>query len=111
MTSPWSDECGFLNNNGSADKGKGGGFIAGADIRQIEGVKSVDEGTELARQGQHILQHFGRFTFPVVAAVNGHCMGGGTEFILACNYRIAAVDAAIALPEIKLGILPGFGGT
>ncbi|NIQ93901.1 MAG: fatty oxidation complex subunit alpha, partial [Desulfuromonadales bacterium] len=91
--------------------GKKSGFIAGADIRQIEGVDNPEEGRRLARQGQNILKKWGEFTFPVVCAIHGHCMGGGTEFALACNYRIASSDASVALPEIKLGILPGFGGT
>ncbi|MFO7982778.1 MAG: 3-hydroxyacyl-CoA dehydrogenase NAD-binding domain-containing protein [Desulfuromonadales bacterium] len=87
------------------------GFIAGADVHQIEDVDTPEEGARLSRQGQDILQKWGNFNFPVVCAIHGHCMGGGTEFALACNFRIAAQDAAIALPEIKLGILPGFGGT
>jgi len=90
---------------------KEGGFIAGADIEAIEEVDDPDLGADLAREGQRILGRFGTLPFPVVAALHGHCMGGGTEFALACNYRIAAEDAAIALPEIKLGIFPGFGGT
>lgn len=107
-------------NRLSAEKGvqgtvvtsaKPGGFIAGADIRQIEGVDYPEQGANLARQGQRIFGLWAALPFPVVAAVHGHCMGGGTEFILACHYRVAAEDAAIALPEVKLGILPGFGGT
>ncbi|NIQ95705.1 MAG: fatty acid oxidation complex subunit alpha FadJ, partial [Desulfuromonadales bacterium] len=91
--------------------GKKSGFIAGADIKQIEDVDNPEEGRRLAREGQRILKKWGEFAFPVVCAIHGHCMGGGTEFALACNYRIASSDASVALPEIKLGILPGFGGT
>jgi len=90
---------------------KSGGFIAGADIRSFDGVRDAAEGADLARQGQRIFGLWAALPFPTVAAVHGHCMGGGTEFILACTCRIAAADAVIALPEVRLGILPGFGGT
>lgn len=91
--------------------GKEGGFIAGADIRMIEGVTEAEQGTEFALRGQRVLDRWAALPFPVVAAVHGHCMGGGTEFILACRYRIVAEDAAIAFPEVNLGIFPGLGGT
>jgi 3-hydroxyacyl-CoA dehydrogenase/enoyl-CoA hydratase/3-hydroxybutyryl-CoA epimerase len=90
---------------------KSGGFIAGADIREIQRVTDAAEGADLAREGQRIFGLWADLPFPVVAAIHGHCMGGGTEFALACGYRIAAPDATIALPEVRLGILPGFGGT
>ncbi len=91
--------------------GKDSGFIAGADINEIEQVTDVTQGTALAAEGQRILGRFAELPYPVVAAINGHCMGGGTEFVLACGYRVASEDLAIALPEVKLGIFPGFGGT
>ncbi len=90
---------------------KEGGFIAGADVKQIQAVTDPAEGERLAREGQRIFGLWADLRFPVVAAVHGHCMGGGTEFILACHARIVAENAAIALPEIKLGLFPGFGGT
>jgi 3-hydroxyacyl-CoA dehydrogenase/enoyl-CoA hydratase/3-hydroxybutyryl-CoA epimerase len=90
---------------------KPGGFIAGADIGEIEAVTDATVGTTLAREGQRILGLWSELPFPVVAALHGHCLGGGAEFALACDFRIAAPDATIALPEVKLGILPGFGGT
>ncbi|WP_305041541.1 3-hydroxyacyl-CoA dehydrogenase NAD-binding domain-containing protein [Geoalkalibacter sp.] len=90
---------------------KEAGFIAGADIGQIAAVADAAEGERLAREGQRIFERWAQLPFPVVAAVHGHCMGGGTEFILACHYRIAAEQASIALPEVKLGLFPGFGGT
>jgi 3-hydroxyacyl-CoA dehydrogenase/enoyl-CoA hydratase/3-hydroxybutyryl-CoA epimerase len=88
-----------------------GGFIAGADIGEIEQVTDPDKGAELAAVGQRIFDRWAALPFPVLAAIHGHCMGGGTEFALACDYRILGDSAIIALPEIKLGILPGFGGT
>jgi 3-hydroxyacyl-CoA dehydrogenase/enoyl-CoA hydratase/3-hydroxybutyryl-CoA epimerase len=90
---------------------KYGGFIAGADIHEIESVTDAAAGAELARQGQRIFGLWSALPFPVVAALHGHCLGGGTEFALACHYHIATPDAVIALPEVRLGILPGFGGT
>jgi len=87
------------------------GFIAGADINAIADVRDTEQGAELARQGQRTFSLWNMLPFPVVAAIHGHCIGGGTEFALSCHYRIASEDAVIALPEVKLGILPGFGGT
>ncbi len=74
-------------------------------------ITDPQQGTEKARRGQRILQRWSRLPFPVVAAIHGHCMGGGTEFALACGFRVVAEDAEISLPEVKLGIFPGFGGT
>ena len=90
---------------------KPGGFIAGADIGAIEHVTDPDKGAELAATGQRIFGLWENLPIPVLAAIHGHCMGGGTEFALACHYRISAENMVIALPEVKLGILPGFGGT
>ncbi len=91
--------------------GHASGFIAGADIGEIEHVTDPTMGAELAALGQDIFNLWASLPFPVLAAIHGHCMGGGTEFALACHYRIVAENAVIALPEVKLGILPGFGGT
>ncbi|KIH77082.1 3-hydroxyacyl-CoA dehydrogenase / enoyl-CoA hydratase / 3-hydroxybutyryl-CoA epimerase [Geoalkalibacter ferrihydriticus] len=90
---------------------KNAGFIAGADIREIAAVQDAAEGERLAREGQQIFESWARLPFPVVAAIHGHCMGGGTEFALACHYRVVTENSSIALPEIKLGLFPGFGGT
>ena len=90
---------------------KEAGFIAGADIGSFTKVSSAAEGAELARRGQEILGIWAELPIPTVAAIHGHCLGGGTEFALACSSRILAEGAHLALPEIKLGILPGFGGT
>ncbi len=87
------------------------GFIAGADISAIADVTEIETGRNLARQGQQIFSRWAALPFPVVAAVHGHCLGGGTEFALACSARVVAENASFALPEVRLGILPGFGGT
>lgn len=93
--------------------GKAAGFIAGADIAEF---KTFDErGTvfESIRFGQNVLQKLAELPCPTVAAIHGHCMGGGTELALACRYRVASTDDStrIALPEVKLGIYPGWGGS
>ncbi len=90
-----------------------GGFCAGADINLIERVTSIEIGTELARRGQEVFAMISQLKLPTVAAIHGACVGGGCELALACQYRIllSASSTRIGLPEIKLGIIPGFGGT
>src|SRR5271166_5101491 len=86
--------------------GSGKGFSGGADIREFGTPKSYAE--------PHLLTVLGTIeecAKPVIAAIEGNCMGGGLELALACHYRIAAPSARIALPEVKLGLLPGAGGT
>jgi len=93
--------------------GKDGSFIAGADVREIGAIGDAASGAAGARTGQRIFQRLDRLPLPVVAAVDGICLGGGTELILACDYRLASdrPETRIGLPEVKLGIIPGFGGT
>ena len=86
--------------------GSGKGFSGGADIREFGTPKS------LAAPNLHgVLRAAEDCTKPVIAAIAGVCMGGGLELALACHYRIASPDAQVALPEVKLGLLPGAGGT
>lgn len=87
-------------------------FIAGADIREIKDVDSIEKGRQISRGGQKLLAELEALPFPVVTAINGHCLGGGLETALATTYRIAADDNyQIGLPEVQLGLLPGAGGT
>lgn len=88
-------------------------FIAGADVAEITAIKEAGEGEQKAAKGQAILQALNALKFPVIAAIDGICLGGGTELALACHYRIASDSdkTNIGLPEVNLGILPGFGGT
>lgn len=88
-------------------------FIAGADIEEIKGMTTKEQFETAVKGGQDIMNMVEDLPMPTFAAVNGACMGGGCEFILACDYRIASEDSStkIGLPEIQLGILPGFGGT
>lgn len=91
----------------------GGGekaFVAGADINELA-RKSPISGKETSERGQMILSSIERFPKPVIAAINGFALGGGCELAMACHMRIAAENAQIGLPEVTLGIIPGFGGT
>jgi 3-hydroxyacyl-CoA dehydrogenase/enoyl-CoA hydratase/3-hydroxybutyryl-CoA epimerase len=93
--------------------GKDGAFIAGADVNEIGAIRTEADGEAGARAGQRVFLRLDRLSVPVVAAVDGLCLGGGTELILACDYRLASDrrETKIGLPEIRLGIIPGFGGT
>lgn len=92
---------------------KKSGFIAGADINEFTAITNEAEGFELIRRGQIIFDKIEQLPFPTIALIDGFCMGGGTELILSCDYRIASDDkkTRIGLPEVKLGIHPGFGGS
>ena len=94
------------------ESAKQGIFIAGADINEIKDIRSIDEAYEKARFGQQILHQISLLPFPSLAVINGACVGGGCELALACSYRIISDDkkAIIGLPEVSLGIIPGFGG-
>lgn len=86
-------------------------FVAGADISEFADF-SVDEGSQLAARGQKILFDFiENLSTPVIAAVNGFALGGGLELAMACHFRIASTNAKMGLPEVSLGVIPGYGGT
>jgi 3-hydroxyacyl-CoA dehydrogenase/enoyl-CoA hydratase/3-hydroxybutyryl-CoA epimerase len=93
--------------------GKAAGFIAGADIKEFESFDRAGTVLDALSYGQRVLQSLARLRCPTVAAIHGHCMGGGTELALACRYRVASSDPStrIGLPEVKLGIFPGWGGS
>ena len=93
--------------------GKDAGFIPGADIKGFEEIAAKGQVEDWIRRGQLAFQKLAELRCPTVAAIHGHCMGGGTEIALACRYRIASRDekTRIGLPEIKLGIYPGWGGS
>jgi 3-hydroxyacyl-CoA dehydrogenase/enoyl-CoA hydratase/3-hydroxybutyryl-CoA epimerase len=93
--------------------GKPDNFIAGADIKEFTQIGSVEEGEALSRAGQAIFDTLEGSRTPVVAAIHGTCVGGGTELSLACDYRVAADDrkTSIGLPEVMLGLIPGAGGS
>ena len=93
--------------------GKPEGFIAGADIKQFVAVTTAQEAIALAGKGHDLLNRIEGSKIPFVAAINGICLGGGTELALACAGRVASDDpkTAIGLPEVQLGLVPGMGGT
>jgi 3-hydroxyacyl-CoA dehydrogenase / enoyl-CoA hydratase / 3-hydroxybutyryl-CoA epimerase len=88
-------------------------FIAGADIKEIVTVTSEEQGYNASRQGQNIFNALSSLPYPTVAVIDGACAGGGTEFALACTYRLASDNprTRIALPEVNLGLFPGWGGS
>jgi enoyl-CoA hydratase len=85
-------------------------FVAGADIAELAKMGSID-GVEVSRMGQRAFRALELSRKPVLAAVNGFALGGGCELALACHLRIASENAKFGLPEVKLGIIPGYGGT
>src|SRR6266545_3080961 len=91
---------------GAGDKS----FIAGADINEVATDTPV-QAEEKTRRGQHLMDLIENLGKPVVAAINGFALGGGCEAALACTIRLAAETAKFGLPEVKLGIIPGYGGT
>lgn len=93
--------------------GKSNGFIMGADINEFTSIQTADEGFKLIRLGQQLFDRLEALPCPTVAVINGFCLGGGFELAMACTYRIALETdkAVIGLPEVQLGLHPGFGGT
>lgn len=91
---------------GAGDKA----FIAGADINEMARATAV-AGHQFARRGQAVFDRIAAASKPVIAVINGFCLGGGCELALACTFRFAADTAELGQPEINLGIIPGYGGS
>jgi 3-hydroxyacyl-CoA dehydrogenase/enoyl-CoA hydratase/3-hydroxybutyryl-CoA epimerase len=93
--------------------GKPSIFIAGADVTEFTKATTVQQAAEYTRFGQQLFHRFSRLPQVTVAAINGACLGGGTELALSCDYRIMSESpkSSIGLPEVKLGIFPAWGGT
>ena len=85
-------------------------FIAGADIAQMQDM-NVEEAREFGALGQEVTLLFERLPMPVIACVNGFALGGGCEMAMACDFIYATETAVFGQPEVKLGLIPGFGGT
>lgn len=86
-------------------------FVAGADISEFAHF-SVEDGGRLAAKGQELLfDYVENFSKPVIGAVNGFALGGGLELAMSCHFRIASDNARMGLPEVSLGVIPGYGGT
>ena len=99
--------CKVIILTGSGEKA----FVAGADISEFAHFDVV-QGGELARKGQELLFNFvENLSTPVIAAVNGFALGGGLELAMAAHFRIASSNAKMGLPEVSLGVIPGYGGT
>lgn len=90
--------------------GEGKAFVAGADIAAMTQM-STGEAEEFAATGHRVFSEIERFRCPVIAAVNGFALGGGCELALACDFIHASSKAKLGLPEVTLGLIPGFGGT
>ncbi|MFN8155100.1 MAG: enoyl-CoA hydratase-related protein [Bacteroidia bacterium] len=85
-------------------------FIAGADIAEFSSF-NLAQGMELSAHGHHVFNSVEQCRKPVIAAVNGFALGGGCELAMACHLRVAAENAKFGQPEVKLGLIPGYGGT
>ena len=100
-------DCKVIIITGSGDKA----FVAGADIKEFSNF-TVAQARGLAQRGHTVLcdliEHSNK---PVIAAINGFCLGGGLELAMACHIRVASSNAKMALPEVSLGVIPGYGGT
>jgi enoyl-CoA hydratase len=85
-------------------------FVAGADIKEMNSL-SADQAKAFAEKGQSVFRKLENLKIPVIAAVNGFALGGGLELALACDFIYASENAKLGLPEVSLGLIPGFGGT
>ncbi len=90
--------------------GEGKAFVAGADIKELSKMKP-DMAYTFSRKGQQAFERLERLDIPVIAAINGFTLGGGCELALACDIRIASRTAKFGMPEVSLGLMPGFAGT
>jgi len=102
-----STVCRAIIVTGSGEKA----FVAGADIKEFAKFNS-EQGKKLSAEGHKILfDKIANFTKPIIAAVNGFALGGGLELAMACHLRVASENARMGLPEVSLGLIPGYGGT
>uniref|UniRef100_A0AAQ5ZC15 Trifunctional enzyme subunit alpha, mitochondrial n=1 Tax=Amphiprion ocellaris TaxID=80972 RepID=A0AAQ5ZC15_AMPOC len=110
MGEVWADNA---VNSAVLISSKPGCFIAGADINMIQACKDAEEVAKLSQEGQKMFEQVEKSPKPIVAAINGSCLGGGLEFAIACQYRVATKSKKTVLgtPEVMLGLLPGAGGT
>ncbi|CAK7045534.1 MAG: Short-chain-enoyl-CoA hydratase [Desulfovibrio sp.] len=84
-------------------------FVAGADIAEMQHLTPT-QAAAFSRAGNSVMDQLENFPVPIIAAVNGYALGGGCELALSCDIRVASEDASFGLPEVGLGVLPGFGG-
>ena len=91
--------------------GAGRAFIAGADIANLQKLSDAFSGREASLGGQDVMNSLAALPFPTIAAINGFALGGGLELALAADIRVASNEARMGLPEVSLGLIPGYGGT
>lgn len=91
--------------------GEGRFFSAGADIKEFTTINSGDEFGNLGVKGQDLFERMERFPKPIIAAIHGAALGGGLELAMACHIRLVTENAKLGLPELQLGLVPGFAGT
>ncbi|MDQ6980057.1 MAG: enoyl-CoA hydratase-related protein, partial [Ghiorsea sp.] len=90
---------------------KKAGFIAGADVEEFTHIKTAEEAKAVIELAHGVFNHLEGLNIPTLALIHGHCLGGGLELSLACDYRVAEEGASLGFPEVMLGIFPGFGGS
>lgn len=91
--------------------GEGRFFSAGADIKEFTSIESTEQFAQYGKYGQALFERIETFCKPIIACIHGAALGGGLELAMACHFRIAAEDAKLGLPELQLGLIPGFAGT
>lgn len=91
--------------------GEGRFFSAGADIKEFTSLRDESDYAILAKNGQDLFERMEQYPKPIIASIHGAALGGGLELALGCHIRIVSEDAKLGLPELQLGIIPGFGGT
>ncbi|MEX1031160.1 MAG: enoyl-CoA hydratase-related protein [Paenibacillaceae bacterium] len=91
--------------------GVGKFFIAGADIHAFATIDKKEPAKQFSEQGQRFMDRIESLSKPVIAQINGYCLGGGLELAMACHVRVASETARLGLPELHLGIIPGYGGS
>lgn len=92
-------------------RGEGHFFSAGADIKEFTTVDNMEDFSKLGKVGQDLFERMERFPKPIIAAIHGAALGGGLELAMACHIRIVSESAKLGLPELQLGLVPGFGGS
>lgn len=91
--------------------GEGRFFSAGADIKEFTTIQTGEDFTKLAESGQQLFERMEQFSKPIFAAIHGAALGGGLELAMACHFRLVSENAKLGLPELQLGLIPGFAGT
>jgi enoyl-CoA hydratase len=91
--------------------GEGKFFSAGADIKEFTAVQTGEDFSKLAEYGQNLFERIETFSKPIIAVIHGAALGGGLELAMACHLRLVSENAKLGLPELQLGIIPGFAGT